>query len=250
MLYQRSALVFDAEGGPLSGLSLSLISLGLSPHYSADLDELVLLSREYRSQVGAILVPADVVEERLRGLIERIVEPLGLSAAAVVPVGASPDPEKLDSLAECGLRWALWRPFEAPDLRFVVAQVLSNSDPEELRVHARIPCSIPAQVESPLRQAAVVLTDLSQGGCFARLAEPFASGTRIRLHFALDELRVTLVTRVTWTTGPGTPEWHENGMGIEFLEMDDGARAQLARHVDERVWRYRVSTDRKRRANA
>jgi Tfp pilus assembly protein PilZ len=239
-MYQRSALVLDEDGGALSGLSLSLISLGLSPLYSSDLDELVLLSREYRQQVGAILVPADRIQQRLRALVARIVEPLGLSAMAVVPVGTPLARGALDALADHGLRWALWQPFEAPDLRFVVAQVLSNTDPEELRLHARIPCSLPAQVESPLGRAALVLTDLSMGGCFARLAEPFSSGARIRLRCELAGQRVSIRGRVAWNTGAGAPDWHDAGMGIEFLEMDDDARVLLTRHIDERLGRYRV----------
>ena len=245
-MYERSALILDADGGPLSGLSLSLIALGLTPLYSSDLDELVLLSREYRERVGAILVPTDTVRDRVGAVLERIVEPLGLSASALVPVGSPPDLEDLEALADRGLRWALWRPFETPDLRFVVAHVLSNSDPEELRLHARVPCSLPAQVESPLRKAEVLLTDLSPGGCFARLAQPYPREARIRLRFELDLHPVSIRCRVAWSTGADRPDWHDAGMGVEFLEMEDDDRESLGRYVDERVARYRIETRRTR----
>ena len=39
---------------------------------------------------------------------------------------------------------------------------------------------------------------------------------------------------------PDTPEWHDAGIGIEFLEVPDDARALLTRHVDERLGCYRV----------
>lgn len=237
-MYQRAALIFDAEGGSLSVLSLTLIESGISPHYSADMDELVLLSREYASRIGAIVVPAERIERCLSALLARVVAPLGLSTSTVVPVGSEPSCEVRRALAKQGVRWALWRPFDAPDLRFVVAQVLSSSDPEELRLHGRVPCQVPAQLESPLRQAATVLTDLSPGGCFARLAEPLPRGARVRVRCELAGERVAIGARVAWATGPDTPEWHERGIGIEFLEMPDEARAQLARCVDERIDRY------------
>jgi len=238
--------VLDAQGGPLSGLSLSLISLGLSPLYSSNLDELVLLSREYRERVGAILVPADRIREQVGAVLKRIVEPLGLSAAVVVPVGATLDSEGTEALADHGLRWALWQPFEAPDLRFVVAHVLSNSDPEELRLHARVPCSLPAQVESPLRKAEVLLTDLSPGGCFAALPQPNPKGARIRLRCELAGHSFSIGCQVAWITGPDRHDWHEAGMGVEFLEMEDDARESLMRHVGEYVARYRIEAGRTR----
>ena len=243
-MYERSALVLDADDGPLSGLSLSLISLGLSPLYSSNLDELVLLSREYRERIGAVLVPADRIEDQIGAVVARIVEPLGLSAAVVVPVGAPLDSEGTEALAEHGLRWALWQPFESPDLRFVVAHVLSNSDPDELRLHARVPCSHQAQVQSPLRKAEVLLTDLSPGGCFAALPEPYPKGARIRLCCKLAGHSLSIGCQVAWSTGPDRPDWHEAGMGIEFLEMEDDARVSLNRYVGERFARYRIETRR------
>jgi hypothetical protein len=245
-MYERLALVLDAEGGPLSELTLSLISLGLSPLYSRNLDELVLLSREYRGRVGAVLVPTDRIEEQVGAILERIVEPLGLPAASVVPVGSPLDSKGAEALADQGLRWALWRPFEAPDLRFVVAHALSNSDPEELRLHARIPCSLPAQVESPLRKAEVLLTDLSPGGCFARLAQPYPKDARIRLRCELALQPVSIGCRVAWSTGPDRPDWQQGGMGVEFLEMENDARESLTRQVGERFARYRIGAPRAR----
>ncbi len=239
-MYQRLAMVLDAEGGSLSELSLSLISLGLSPLYSSNLDELVLLSREYRERVGAVLVPTGRIEEQVGAILERIVKPLGLPAASVVPVGPPLDSEGVEALADHGLRWALWQPFEAPDLRFLVAHVLSASDPEELRLHPRIPCSLPAEVESPLRKAAVLVTDLSPGGCFARVAQPYPKEARIRLRCELALHPVSIGCRVAWSTGPDRPDWHEAGMGVEFLEMEDDAREYLTRQVGERFARYRI----------
>ena len=75
-MYERAALIFDSEAHALGDLSLLLIALGLRPLYATDLDELVLLSREYRSQVGALLLPASEVAARLPALRKRVLEPL------------------------------------------------------------------------------------------------------------------------------------------------------------------------------
>ena len=86
-MYERAALIFDTEGHPLGDLSLSLIALGLQPLYATDFDELVLMSREYRAQIGAALLPASLVGAKLPALRKRVLEPLALPASAVVAVG-------------------------------------------------------------------------------------------------------------------------------------------------------------------
>ena len=245
-MYERSALILDGDGAPLAELSLSLISLGLSPLYAKDLDELILLSREYGARVGAVLVPAETIGEQLTEVLRRLVEPLGLPPAAIVPVGAPLPSEAQDELAARGLRWKLWRPFEAPDLRFVVARVVSDTDPDELRLLGRVPCSIPARAESPLRVATVRLLDLSLGGCFASLAEPFPRGTRVVLRFDLDGSPCSLRGRVAWAMGSDAPRWRAAGMGIEFLEIDDDVRPHLDRQVAQRIGCYRLGAPRRR----
>jgi uncharacterized protein (TIGR02266 family) len=244
-MYERQALILDGDGAPLSQLSLSLISLGLSPLYATDLDELVLLASEYREGVGGVLVAAEAIDAQLPELLERLVEPLGLSPAAVVPIGEPLPTEARDELAGRGLRWALWRPFETCDLRFVVAQVLSDTDPEEIRADERVPCEIPAQLECPLRAETVRLTDLSRGGCFASLRDPFPRGTRVALRCELDGRPFAVRGRVAWASGPDLPAWREPGMGIEFLELEDDARASLARTVEARIGRYRLARRRR-----
>jgi uncharacterized protein (TIGR02266 family) len=239
-MYERQALILDGDGATLSELSLSLISLGISPLYATDLDELVLLASEYREGVGGVLVAAEAIDAQLPALLERVVEPLGLPPAAVVPIGAPLGSEARDELAARGLRWVLWRPFEPCELRFVVAQALSDSDPEEIRADERVPCSIPAQLECPIRTAKVRLTDLSRGGCFASLADPFPRGTRVALRCNLDGRPFAARGRVAWASAADLPAWREPGMGIEFLELEDDARAGLVRTVEARIGRYRL----------
>lgn len=239
-MYERATLILDGGGAPLADLSLSLISLGLSPLYAADLDELVLLSREYQPRVGGILVSAEAVSAQLDVVLARLTAPLGLEPAALVPVGAPlPDADQ-DALARRGLRWALWQPFAVTDLRFVVAKVLAETDPEEFRFDVRVPCSIPARVEAPTATERVRVTDLSVGGCFASLPRPMPQNTRVTLRLDLGGEPAAIRGRVAWGTGPSTPEWRDSGMGIEFLEVDDAARSALDRQIAGWVGRFRI----------
>jgi uncharacterized protein (TIGR02266 family) len=242
---ERSALILDGDGAPLAGLPLSLASLGLSPLYATDMDELVLLSREHGARIGGVLVPAEAIDAQLAAVLEHVVEPLGLAPGAIVPVGAPLPGEAQGGLAQRGLRWALWRPFEACDLRFVVGQVLSDRDPEELRAEGRVPCSIPVRLQSPLRAAEGRLADLSRGGCFASLEAPFPRGTRVALRCDLDGHPFSARGRVAWASAASLPAWRDAGMGIEFLELEDDARAHLARNVAGRLDRYRLAGPRR-----
>lgn len=246
-MYERATLILDDGGGaPLAGLSLSLISLGLSPLYATDLDELVLLSREYASRVGGLLVAAEAVPAQLDAVLSRLAAPLRLTPAALVPVGAPLPEAQQDELCRRGLRWALWRPFETTDLRFVVAKVLSETDPEEFRFDVRVPCSIPARVEAPTATEGVRVTDLSIGGCFASLPRPMAQNSRVTLRLDLDGEPTAIRGRVAWCTGPSTPEWRDSGMGIEYLEVEDAARPALERQIAGWVGRFRIGAERAR----
>jgi len=243
-VYERATLILDGGGAPLAGLALSLISLGLSPLYAADLDELVLLAREYESRVGGLLIAAEAVPEQLDAVLARLAAPLRLAPAALVPVGEALPEAEQDALRRRGLRWALWRPFEVSDLRFVVAKVLAETDPEEFRFDVRVPCSIPARVESPTATESVRVTDLSAGGCFASLARPLAQNARVTLRLDLDGQPAAIRGRVAWCTGPSTPEWRDAGMGIEFVEVEDAARPGLERQIAGWVERFRIGAAR------
>ncbi|MGH7289185.1 MAG: hypothetical protein ACREI8_14325, partial [Myxococcota bacterium] len=109
---ERSALILDSEAHDLGHVALALISLGLRPLYADCLDELVLLSREYRQQVGALLVPSVGLQNQLPVVLEQLLRPLGLPPAAVLPVGPPLPSAECDALHREGLRWSLWQPFE------------------------------------------------------------------------------------------------------------------------------------------
>jgi hypothetical protein len=236
-VYERAALIFDSEGHALGDLSLSLIALGLRPLYATDFDELVLLAREYRSQIGAALLPAEVVGARLPALRERVLEPLALPASAVVTVG-EPLAREVETLRAEGLRFCLRTPYQAHELRYVVARALSDTDPDELRRDPRVPCEIGAGVESEHRKVRGRIADLSVRGAFVALSHPHAEGSTVRLSFTLDGHACAVSARVAWRTGADTPPWRDRGMGVELLEVGEDVRELLRRTVAEQVHRF------------
>jgi uncharacterized protein (TIGR02266 family) len=238
-VYERAALIFDSERHTLGELSLSLISLGLRPLYATDFDELVLLSREYRSQVGAALVAAEAVVAKLPALRKRVLEPLALPASALVTVG-EPSAGAAEALRAEGLRFCLRLPYQAHELRYVVARALSDTDPRELRREPRVPCEIGCSVESEHRKVRARIADLSVRGAFVALSHPHVEGTTVRLAFALDGQACAVSARVAWRTSAETPPWRDRGMGVELLEVPEELRDLLRRTVTAQVDRYKL----------
>jgi uncharacterized protein (TIGR02266 family) len=238
-VYERAALIFDTQGHPLGDLSLSLIALGLRPLYATDFDELVLLSREYRAQVGAALLPASEVGTKLPALRKRVLEPLGLPPSAVVTVG-EPLAGDLDSLRTDGLRFCLRTPYQAHELRYVVARALSDTDPRELRRDPRVPCEIGVGIETAPRKVRGRIADLSERGAFVAIGHPHAEGTELRLTFVLEGHACAVTARVAWRTGADTPPWRDRGMGVALTEADETVRELLRRTVAAHVHRFRL----------
>jgi hypothetical protein len=238
-MYERAALIFDTNAHALGDLSLVLIGLGLRPLYATDLDELVLLSREYRGQVGALLLPASEVASRMPALRKRLLAPLGLPASSLVAVG---DP----SAVECavlrgeGLRLCLRVPYQAHELRHVVVRALSDTDPSELRRDPRVPCDVAVDVESGGRRRRGRLSDLSVNGAFVALMGPLAPSSMVVLHFILEEREWAAAARVVWRTGPNTAAWREPGMGLELAAVEADLRQALGRFVAEQVKRLEL----------
>lgn len=237
-MYERAALILDSDH-TLGDLSLSLIALGLRPLYATDFDELVLLSREYRSQVGAALLPAGEIGARLPALRKRVLEPLALPASAVVTVG-EPLLHEVESLRAEGLRFCLRTPHQAHELRYVVARALSDTDPDELRRDPRVPCEIGAAVESEHRHVRARIADLSARGAFVALSHPHAVGSTVRLTFMLQEHACAVTARVAWRTGADTPPWRDRGMGVELVDVGEDVQEVLRQTVAEQVHRFKL----------
>ena len=237
--YGRSALILDADDRRLSRTSHSLIALGHQPLYATGLDELVQIAREHPDQVGVVMLPASEAVAWCPAVIERI-EPLGLSARSLLPVGVPLGSDEADALYSHGVRWVLWQPYSPWELRFAVGMVLSDTDPNEARLQVRVPCSIAVSIESANRASSGQLTDLSPSGAFVQLDHPYPEGTPIEVHGMFCGSPARLRARVAWRSGVHTPGWCDTGAGIEFEAMGLETLALLRREVEASLDRFRV----------
>jgi hypothetical protein len=240
-VYEKSALILDVGDSHLAQLSLALIELGHRPLYATDLDELVLLARERKDQVSAVVLSAARAVALWPEVRRRVVEPLGLAPACTLLVGKRLDVEDTVALHDDGLRWALWESFSFADLRFAVSHALAVADPDDFRVESRVPCSFPVDVVAHDEVAPARLTDISTGGSFVELARPVREGASILLRGQLAGRLVSIRARVAWRTGDRPPKWQKPGMGIEFEELGMQTLALLRRLVEGALDRFRLS---------
>jgi Tfp pilus assembly protein PilZ len=236
--YDRSALIFDPHEQALAKTSLSLIALGHRPFYATDFDELVLLARERRAQLGAVLIPAAHVSRWWSALRARVLAPLALEACSVLPVGQALAPADSASLHSAGIRWALAEPFSLKELRFAVSMVLSATDPNELRIETRVPCSIAIEVGYEGRAVRARISDLSAGGAFVEIDRPLTRGEPVVVRGTLCGRLVSLPARVSWRTGLSSPKWRATGMGIEFGRIGLDTLAVVRREVERALARF------------
>lgn len=241
-LYERSVLILDSSLCELGETSLGLISLGLRPLYATDFEELLLLARERRGQIGALLAPGSLIAEQIEPLCRRLLEPLGLPIECVVPAAKRPDDAQLALLAQAGVRWAAFDPISPRDLRFLLALALSVADANDRRKSPRLPCDLVTRLRAGERTLQARITEISTGGAYLALRAPIAPGTPVSLSVDLPAGALEIPARVVWRTPNegGGAVWLESGMGVAFREVPEVARAPLAALVAEQVQRYAI----------
>lgn len=239
-MYERSILILDSPGCALGDFSLGLLSLGLHPHHSFDLDELILLAAEHRARVGALAVDGAQLCAQLERIRKELLEPNGLSLACAVPVGAPLASEECERLAQAGVRWAAFDPITPRELRFVLALALASSDSREARASARVPVELPVQVTTGERTFRATLHDLSIGGAYVAARSPLKPGTRLGLDFELDGVRIRAAAEVRWRTAldGGFAGWLDPGMGVCFDAFAPEVQSALIRFTSNAERRF------------
>lgn len=241
-MYERSVLILDSPLCELGETSLGLISLGLRPLYATDFEELLLLARERREQVGALLAPATLVVERLETIRKRLLAPLGLPVACILPAAKHPGEAQLGQLALAGVRWAAIDPISPRDLRFLVALALSVSDTHEARKSPRLPCDVPVGVRTANLAVQARAIEISTGGAYLAMRAPLQAKTEIVLEFELASGALAVPARVAWRTAldGGGAVWLESGMGVQFGGLTPETRAQLEAFCTKQLERYAI----------
>jgi PilZ domain len=243
-VYERSALILDGEDHRLAEVSASLSVLGHQLLYADDLEDLVSLAREYRARVGALILPAEHAAEWWPAVRKRLVEPLAIAPRAVLSVGERIAEADAEALHRDGLRWALWEPFTPWELRFAVTMVLSETDPNDVRLETRVPCAVAIEVVTDSRRTPAQLTDLSTGGALVQIARPHAQDTVVVLRGELGGRRVSLPARVAWRSGPHSPGWRDPGMGVSFERVELGVLDLLRQEIERALDRFRLRPNR------
>lgn len=96
---------------------------------------------------------------------------------------------------------------------------------------------IPVEVKVDYRTVGSFITDytknISRGGLFIRTSLPLDVGERVRLRITVPDGDVPFALDgvVKWVSTIRDREKHPPGMGIEFVDFDDGVREQLERLV-------------------
>jgi PilZ domain-containing protein len=76
------------------------------------------------------------------------------------------------------------------------------------------------------KEQVLITRDLSTDGCFVKTAAPLPKGSRIRVRIEHAGAEFAAVARVTDNVS-------EEGMGVEFIEMEPKDRAILEKWLDE-----------------
>jgi len=240
--YGRLALVFDTAESALGSAALDLIQLGLDPLYAHDLDELMLLARERKDHIAALVVPGALTLEGLDALLARVGRGLPGGVASVVVVAPQRRRSHLLALRDRGIRWVLFAPYDASELRFAVAAALATGDTLEPRRGLRVPIRLPVSVRHARATREGVITNLSVGGAFVALPDPPEPGAALSLEFALGERLLHLQASVAHRVQEDRPGQAEGkpGMGVAFAGLSDLDARRVEGFVRERVDSFRL----------
>lgn len=240
--YDRLALVFDTAESVLGAAALHLIEHGLDPLYADDLDELMLLARERRDSIAALVVPGALGLDGLDTVLARVGRGLPSGVASVVVVAPPRARSHVRALRDRGIRWVLFAPYDASELRFAVAAALATGDALETRRGLRVPIRLPVSVRHGRATREGEITNLSVGGAFVALPDPPELGAALSLEFPIGErllrLQATVAQRVA-EARPGQAEGRP-GMGVAFSGLSELEARLVEGFVRERVDSFRL----------
>ena len=240
--YGRLALVFDTAESVLGMAALRLVQHGLDPLYARDLDELVLLAREHRERIAALVVPGTLPLDTIDALLKRVARNLPSGTSSVVLVAPTRRKAHLLLLRDRGIRWVLFEPYDASELRFVVSAALAMGDAVEARRGLRVPIRLPTSVRHARATRNGEVTNLSIEGAFVALPEPPEEGAALSLEFPIGErlLRVqAVVVHCADGADPGQAEGSP-GIGVAFQGLTPLEEHLVAGFVRERVDSFRL----------
>ncbi len=237
MDYERRILIVDGAEGELQRLAVELMRRDYGVHYVNDLAEAQLLAQEERGQIRAVLIATSVGLGGVQDLARRLV----VAPAAIIPMGERPDDEVVADLSRQGVRWQLWGAAADEAIRFVLASVLSEQDPFELRFYLRVPTHLTGSLEVGEEKGDVALRDISVGGACLLGRIVGAEGDTGRLRFSIGKRPLDLPVRIAWCaddSGDGV-----GVAGVAFSEVDPETGQAIDELVDGVVGKHRLRVE-------
>ena len=240
--YDRRALVFDTADSPLGTASLALVSQGIDPLYACDADEALLLACEHRERIAALVVPGALPLAALDAALERLGSRLVIGTESVLVVAPPRQRPHLGALRDRGIRWALWEPYDAAELRFVVAAALASGDALEPRRGLRVPIRLPVAVRHARSAHDGEIRNLSVGGAYVALSTPPEPGASLLLEFPIGERMLRTSAQVAHRQEEAGASRAEAGpgIGVAFAPLPSLEARLLEGFVRERVDSFRI----------
>jgi len=240
--YDRRALVLDTPDSGLGTASLALVSQGIDPLYAHDADEALLLCCEHAERIAALVVPGTLPLADLDAALARLGPRLAVGPESFLIVGPPRERPRIVGLRDRGVRWVLWEPYDAAELRFVVAAALASGDQLEPRRGLRVPVRLPVSVRHARRRADGQIRNLSVGGAWVALSEPPEVGASLLLEFPIGErlLRTSAQVAHRQPEPAGSRAETGPGMGVAFTPLPVLEARLLEGFVRERVESFRI----------
>jgi hypothetical protein len=240
--YDRLALVCDTPESALGAAALGLLQQGLDPLYTTDAHEACQLALQEQSRIAALVVPGALELSRLDPLLRQIVPRLAGGAAAIVVVAPPRQRSSLVALRDRGIRWVVWEPYDASELRFAVAAALASGDVLETRRGLRVPLRLPVAIRNARLSREGELRNLSVGGAYVALSEPPESGASLGLEFPIGERMFRTQATVAHSQCAASDRSAERGpgMGVAFTGVTPLEARLVEGFVRERVESFRI----------
>jgi hypothetical protein len=240
--YDRRALVLDGADSRLGTAALALVSQGIDPVYAGDADEAVLLACEQRERIAALVVPGSLALPDLDAVLERLASRLVIGPESVLIVAPPRQRAHLGALRDRGIRWVLWEPYDASELRFVVTAALATGDALEPRRGLRVPIRLPVSLRHERATREAEIRNLSVGGAWVALPTPPEVGASLLIEFPIGERLLRTSAQVAHRQEEAGRSGSDAGpgMGLAFAPWAPLEARLLEGFVRERVESFRI----------
>jgi hypothetical protein len=240
--YHRHALVLDTPTSALGHASLALGAQGLDPLYAVDVEKALELASGYGERIAALVFPGALPLESLDLALDRLAPHLTIGAESVLIVAPPRQRARMAALRDRGIRWVVWEPYDANELRFVVAAALASGDLLEPRRGLRVPIRLPVSLRHERATHEAEIRNLSAGGAYLALAAPPEVGASLLLEFPIGERLLRTSAQVVHRQPECGGRCAEAGpgMGVAFAPLPPLETRLLAGFLRERVDSFRI----------